>query len=134
MTAGQWPLLCSNYMMTLETTQTVPLETWDDGTIRVGGTRLLIDMVVEAHNMGRCPEEIFESFPSKYYTVADIYSVIAYYLSHKAAIDKHLADKAAKSEVIRRKYENKPEHIAFMAELRRRKAEYLRKNGSNSSE
>lgn len=116
-------------MMTLETTQTVPLEIWEDGTIRVGGTRLLIDMIVEAHNDGRCPEDIYESFPSKYYTVADIYSVIAYYLSHKAAIDKHLAEKERKAEAIRRKYEGTSEHQAFRAELRRRKAEYLSKNG-----
>lgn len=120
--------------MTLETTQTVPIEWWDDGTIRVGGTRLLIDMIVDAHNRGECPEAIYESFPSKYYTVADIYAVIAYYLSHKFAIDKHLADGEKKAEAVRRKYENTPEHKAWRAELRRRKAEYLSRNGSISSE
>lgn len=116
--------------MTLETTQPVPLEKWDDGTIRIGGTRLLIDMVVDAHNQGVCPEEIYESFPSKYYTVADIYSVIAYYLSHKAAIDKHLADKDIAAEKIWKRIEADPKNIALREKLRARKAEYLAKNGS----
>ena len=117
-------------MMTLETTQPVPLETWDDGTIRVGGTRLLIDMVVDAHNRGACPEDIYESFPSKSYSVADIYSVIAYYLSHKSAIDKHLANKTIAAEKVWKKIEADPKHIEFMEKLRVRKEEYLAKNRS----
>ena len=117
-------------MMTLETTQTVPLEMWEDGTIRVGGTRLLIDMIVDYHNRGECPEDIYEAFPSKYYTVADVYAVIAYYLSHQRAIDKHLLDKAKKAEKVWEKIENDPKHIEFTAKLRRRKKEYLSKNGS----
>lgn len=116
--------------MTLDTTQTVPLEKWDDGTIRVGGTRLLIDMVVDSHNRGACPEEIYEAFPSKYYSIADIYSVIAYYLSHKSDVDKHLAEKEKKAEKIWKKIESDPKHIAFLKEIRRRKKEYLSKNGS----
>lgn len=116
--------------MTLETTQTVPIEWWEDGTIRVGGTRLLIDMIVAYHNRGECPEAIYDAFPSKYYTVADIYAVIAYYLSHKAAIDKHLADGDKAAEKVWKKIESDPKHIAYMAELRRRKKEYLNKNGS----
>ena len=117
-------------MITLDTTQTVPLERWADGTIRVGGTRLLIDIIVEAHNRGVCPEEIYQSFPSNYYAVADIYSVIAYYLSHKVAIDKHLAEMDKRSEEVWKKIETDPRHIAFTAGLRRRKDEYLNKNES----
>lgn len=117
-------------MVTLETTQTVPLERWEDGSIRVGGTRLLIDMIVDAHNRGESPETIYEAFPSKYYSIADIYAVIAYYLSHKAAIDKHLADGEREAEMVWKKIEADPKHIAFMDELRRRKKEYLSKNGS----
>ena len=120
--------------MTIETTQAVPLTLWDDGTIRVKDTRLLIDMIVDAHNRGQCPEEIYESFPSKYYTVADIYAVVAYYLSHKAAIDKHLEDREKEAEELRRKHESTPEYKAWIAEMRRRKAEYLRKNGSSPPE
>ncbi|MDQ3088020.1 MAG: DUF433 domain-containing protein [Acidobacteriota bacterium] len=105
-------------MFTLETTQTFPLEVWEDGTIRVKGTRLLIDMIVNAHNRGECPEEIFESFPSTEYTVADIYSVIAYYLSHKSKIDKYLTKREKEAEKIWKKIESDPKHQARTKELR----------------
>ena len=106
--------------MTLETTQTIPLEVWEDGTIRVKGTRLLIDMIVNAHNRGECPEEIFESFPSNEYTVADIYSIIAYYLTHKNKIDKYLAKREKEAEEIRKQIEAMPGYLEKREELRKK--------------
>ena len=97
-----------NYEMTIQTTQTVPLTLWEDGTIRVKDTRLLSDMIVGAHNRGECPEEIFESFPSTEYTVADIYLVISYYLTHKSKIDKYLAKREKEAEKIRKEIESSP--------------------------
>lgn len=94
--------------MTLETTQKVPLTLWEDGTIRVKGTRLLIDMIVGAHNRGECPEEIFEAFPSDVYTIADIYSIIGYYLTHKEKIDKYLAKREREAERSRKEIESVP--------------------------
>ncbi len=108
--------------MTIETIQTVPLSFWKDGTIRIKGTRLLLDMIVGAHNRGECPEEIFESFPSDEYTVADIYLVIAYYLSHKAKIDKHLAQRTKKAEAIWKQIESDPKNIVTPSQLRKYKA------------
>ena len=104
--------------MILETTQTVPLTLWKDGTIRVKGTRLLIDMIVGAHNRGEYPEEIFESFPSDLYTVADIYSIIAYYLSNKSKIDKYLAKREKVAEKIWKELESDPKYQARTKELR----------------
>lgn len=104
--------------MILETTQKVPLTVWEDGTIRVKGTRLLIDMIVGAHKRGECPEEIFESFPSDIYTVADIYSIIAYYLTHKEKIDKYLAKREKEAEKIWKEIESDPKYQARTKELR----------------
>jgi uncharacterized protein (DUF433 family) len=94
--------------MQLETTQQVPLTLWKDGTIRVKGTRLLIDTIVYAYRRGECPEEIFDSFPSTDYGVADIYSIIAYYLTHKDQIEKYLAEREKEAEEIRKKIESAP--------------------------
>ena len=105
--------------MTLETTQSVPLTIWEDGSIRVKDTRLLVDMVINAHKRGECPEEIFEAFPSDEYSIADIYAVIAYYLSHKAKIDKYLAKRKAKAEEIWAKIESDPKYKKRIAELKR---------------
>ncbi|MDQ3219474.1 MAG: DUF433 domain-containing protein [Acidobacteriota bacterium] len=105
--------------MTLETTQKVPLTFWEDGSIRLRGTRLLLDMIVGAHQRGDCPEEIFEAFPSNEYTVADIYAVLAYYLSHKEKIDNHLAKREAKAEAIWGKIESDPIHQDRINELKK---------------
>ena len=106
--------------MTLETTQKVPLTFWEDGSIRLKGTRLLLDMIVGAHQRGDCPEEIFEAFPSSKYTVADIYAVIAYYLTHKPEIDKYLAKQENDAREIREKIESMPGYRERSDELRQK--------------
>ena len=105
--------------MTLETTQKVPLTLWKDGTIRVKNTRLLIDMIVLAHNRGECPEEIYESFPSDVYTVADVYTIIAYYLKNKAKIDKYLAEREKEAEEYWAKVEADPKYRARIDEFKK---------------
>jgi uncharacterized protein (DUF433 family) len=92
--------------MILETTQKVPLTLWKDGSIRVKNTRLLVDMIIGAHERGSSPEEIFESFPSDAYTVADIYSVIAYYLSNKTKFENYLAKREREAKKIREEIES----------------------------
>lgn len=92
--------------MTLETIQKVPLTLWKDGSIRVKGTRLPIDRIVYAYKTGECPEEIYDSFPSDAYTVADIYLIIAYYLTHKTKIDKYISNREKEAEKIRKEIES----------------------------
>lgn len=106
-------------MMTLETTQTVPLTLSEDGSIRVKGTRLLIDMVIGAYKSGECPEEIFDSFPSKEYTIADIYSIIAYYLTHKPKLEKYLTEREREAEEIRKQIESLPNYKEKRNQLRK---------------
>jgi len=65
-------------------------------------------MIVDSHKRGECPEEIFESFPSKEYTVADIYSVIAYYLTHKKEMEKYFAKREKEADEIRQQIETMP--------------------------
>jgi len=109
--------------MTIETTQKIPLTLWKDGTIRVKDTRLLIDMIVYAHNRGECPEAIFNSFPSKEYTIADIYAVIAYYLTHKPEIDKYLAKREKEAEQFWTKVESEPKYQARISEFEKLRKE-----------
>ena len=106
--------------MILETTQQVPLTLWQDGTIRVKGTRLLVDIIVNAHKHGECPEEIFDAFPSDKYTIADIYSIIAYYLTHKDKIEKYLAKREKEAEEIRKEIESMPGYQQRSEDLRQK--------------
>lgn len=111
-------------MITLEATQKVPLTLWDDGSIRVKSTRLLVDMVIDAHNRGQCPEEIFDSFPSKLYTVADIYSIIAYYLTNKKKIDRYMAKREKEAESLWKVIEADPRSQEQRRQLQKRAAEF----------
>ena len=105
-------------MVTLETTQTIPLTPWKDGTIRVKGSRMLVDMIIYAYKNGECPEDIFDSFPSDVYSVADIYSIIAYYLSNKEKFEKYLAKREAHREKVKKEIESMPGYKEHSDELR----------------
>ena len=63
---------------------------------------------------------IFESFPSKEYAVADIYSVIAYYLTHKDKIEKYLASREKEADLIRKKIESLPGYKEKQEQLRKK--------------
>lgn len=96
--------------MILETTQKVPLILSDDGAIRIKGTGLPVDRIIYLHNQGEIPEAIYESFPSDGYTIANIYAIIAYYLSNKSKFDKYLAKREKEAEKIRKEIESQPQY------------------------
>ena len=62
-----------------------------DGGYYVAGTRISLDSVVYAFNRGESPERILEEFPLLR-KLSRIYGAIAFYLDHKAEIDKYLEE------------------------------------------
>lgn len=107
------------FMITLNTTQRIPLTIGKDGAIRVNGTRLLVEMIVTAYKRGECPEKIFEAFPSSEYTVADIYSIISYYLTHQNKIDAYIEKRADAAGKLRKQIESVPEYEEKREKLKR---------------
>ena len=81
-----------------------PLAVDPDGVVRVGGTRVTFDTVVLAFREGFGAEEIAQQYPSL--TLADVYSVIGYYLRHRPDADAYLIERHNDGERIRR--ENEP--------------------------
>jgi uncharacterized protein (DUF433 family) len=69
----------------------VPIETDADGVIRVGGTRVTLDTIVAAFDAGATAEEIAQQYPSL--ALADIYSVIGYYLRHQSDVRAYLGER-----------------------------------------
>ena len=70
-----------------------PLRQDASGALRVGHSRVLVELVVRAFQGGATPEAIAQRYPTA--TLADIYAVIAYYLRHRERIEGrqgHLAD------------------------------------------
>jgi uncharacterized protein (DUF433 family) len=65
-----------------------PLSPNPDGIIRIGKTRVTLDTVIEAFNEGATAEEIAQQYPAL--SLGEVYSAVAYYLSHKADVDAYL--------------------------------------------
>jgi uncharacterized protein (DUF433 family) len=59
-----------------------------DGTFRIGGTRVSLDSVVYAYRRGASPEGIQRSFPSL--TLEQVHGALAFYLSHQTEVDDYL--------------------------------------------
>jgi uncharacterized protein (DUF433 family) len=96
--------------------ETVPLNQWDDGSIRLIGSRLKLDMLVHCYNVGETWEEIHEGFPSA--SIEQIKTIIGWYLDHKAEADEYLREGEEEAEKMFQELESRPESIAFHERLR----------------
>lgn len=83
-----------------------PLRVEPDGTVRVGQTRVTLDTVVGAYQMGATIEQIVLQYPSL--ALADAYETIAYYLHHKEQVDSYLRDRLTTAAAIRNQIESDP--------------------------
>jgi uncharacterized protein (DUF433 family) len=78
----------------------IPLNVDPHGTVRVAGTRLTLETVIEIFNQGASPQEIVAAFPDL--DLAHVYAVIAYYLRRRADVDAYLREQEAKAASMRR--------------------------------
>jgi uncharacterized protein (DUF433 family) len=101
--------------MTAPQTLAVPLETGQDGVIRIRGTRVRLDTVVYAFNEGATPEEILSQYPVL--SLENVYAVIAYYLKNRMTVDAYLARHQEEAAIIREEIESKPEYKEFRQRL-----------------
>lgn len=90
-------------MFTNPTIVNVPLRQDEKGAVRVGDTRVLLEMVIYAFEKGQTPEDIVQSFSSL--KLDDVYAVISYYLQNRDEVNQYMAQVEAESVVIRAKIE-----------------------------
>jgi len=81
----------------------IPLEMGADGVVRVGGTRVTLDTVVAAFREGATAEEIVYQYPSL--NLADVYSVIAYYLQRCQDVEAYLRQRQQQRDEVREQNE-----------------------------
>jgi uncharacterized protein (DUF433 family) len=82
----------------------LPLRLDKGGTYRVGNTRVRLDTVVFAYHSGSSAEAITRDYPGL--ELADVHSVIAYYLHHKSEVDAYLAQREREAAELREKLES----------------------------
>ncbi len=86
-------------------TEAPPLRRDSSGALRVGNSRVLLELVIRAFEDGATPETIAQQYPTT--TLADIYGVIAYYLRHRNEVDAYLAEREQQAEEVRRRIERR---------------------------
>lgn len=73
------------------------------GALRVGSSRVLLELVIRAFQDGATPETIAQ----RYSTLAlpDVYAVIAYYLRHRSDVEAYLARREEKAKQVQHRIE-----------------------------
>jgi len=84
-------------------TLAVPLRIDDTGTVRVGSSRITLDLVIRRFEEGAAPEEIVYSYDTL--RLEDVYVVLAYYLAHKDDVQAYLRQREEEAAAVRRKLE-----------------------------
>lgn len=92
-----------------------PLREEADGALRVGDSRVLLELVIRAFRDGASPETIVQSYSSL--SLRDVYAVIAYYLRHSDEVDRYLARREDAADAVRQRVEGRN---GDLADIRRR--------------
>ena len=102
-------------MNTSAITETVPIIKDSDGVIRIARTRVTLDTLVNAFQEGATAEEIAQQYPAL--SLADIYSLIGYYLRRRPEIEAYLAQRQQAAERVRQENEARLDPAGIRARL-----------------
>lgn len=80
-------------------TEQIPLTQNEQGTIRVGQTRVTLESVIYCFQEGASPEAIVDAYPTL--TLSDVYLVLGYYLRHHSEVAEYLQAQRDDAQAIR---------------------------------
>ena len=92
----------------------VPLRVDEHGVIRVGDSRITLDLVVHEYEKGESPEQIVENYDVL--ELADVHGAIAYYLRHRDEVKEYI-----------RRGEEKADQLQAIIEARQPPREQVKK-------
>lgn len=75
------------------------------GALRVGHSRVLVELVIRAFQDGATPEAITQRYSTA--TLADVHAVIAYYLRHREEVDAYLTTREQHAQEVRDRIERR---------------------------
>jgi uncharacterized protein (DUF433 family) len=101
-------------------TEPPPLRLDEGGVVRVGKSRVSLDLVVEQYENGMTPEDMVRAYDSL--VLADVHAVIAYYLRHGNEVRAYLKQRAEEAECLRAKIESERPRVSREELLARRSA------------
>ncbi len=81
--------------------ETPPLHEDETGAIRVGNSRVLLELVIRAFQDGASPESIVQRYPTL--SLSDVYTTIGYYLRYQVAVEAYLDCREQLAESVRQR-------------------------------
>lgn len=81
-----------------------PLRMDEGGVIRVGQSRVSLDLVVEQYENGMTPEDLVRAYDTL--ALADVHAAIAYYLRHRDEVRAYLERREEEARSLRLKIES----------------------------
>jgi uncharacterized protein (DUF433 family) len=86
------------------------------GAIRIGNTRVLLELVIRAFQDGASPETIVQRYSTL--SLSDAYTTIGYYLRHQQEIETYLSQREQLAESVRQKLsKNQPDLTSIRSRL-----------------
>jgi uncharacterized protein (DUF433 family) len=82
------------------------------GALRVGQSRVLLELVIRAFEDGATPEAIAQRYSTA--TLADVYATIAYYLKHKDDVVAYLAEREREAQHVQHKLQGRQGDLAAL--------------------
>jgi uncharacterized protein (DUF433 family) len=82
----------------------IPLYQDQTGAIRVGNSRVLLELVIRAFQDGLSPESIVSRYSTL--SLSDVYNAIAYYLRHQQTVETYLQEREQLAELVRERLMN----------------------------
>ena len=85
-------------------TETPPLRVDEGGAVRVGNSRVSLDLIVEQYENGMTPEDMVRAYDTL--VLADVHAVVSYYLRHGDEVRAYLKRRTEEAESLRAKVES----------------------------
>jgi uncharacterized protein (DUF433 family) len=97
-----------------------PLRVDEGEVIRIGKSRVSLDIVIEQYEKRTTPEDIVRAYDTL--ELADVHAAIAYYLRHRDEVRAYLKRREAEAEALRAKIEAERPRVSREELLARRTA------------
>jgi len=98
-----------------------PLRMDADGVVRIAGTRVAVDTVIDAYQDGATAEEIVQAYDSL--DLGDVYVVIGYDLRHRNEVGEYLARWREAAEQVRQEIDQKQPSTSLRERLLARRSQ-----------
>jgi uncharacterized protein (DUF433 family) len=97
-----------------------PLRVDPGDVVRIGNSRISLDLIVEQYENGMTPEDMVRAYDTL--VLADVHAVIAYYLRHRDEVRAYLKRREEEAQALRAKIEAERPRVSREELLARRSA------------